>query len=419
MDVANRVPPRKKLLRAGLLGMSIVAFTMSAATAEQFTLKFWKAPHSPNEVALWEPLIAEFEAANPDIKIEHLVTPWATWAEQYSAGFSSGEPPCVAYMVDWLSGPFANKGVFLDLEEAGYAQEVQDAYGGNWSRGSVGGHQVGIPLATVPRMWMYNTDLFEQAGVEPPEEGWTWDDFVTIARALKAGGVEVPYAIDMTGANFGYQDFLPWLWNAGGDILNEDLTASRVAEPEAYQTIAMIKGWMDEGLAPPIGTYTVIEGENLFMRGGVAMYNMRASVLPQIASEFQDLQYGIIAAPTGPAGTNYNFQDWGYYAIPKECGNHDAAWKWLSFITSKDITERYLEPTGLYPARIDTNLFADDPEAQIFLASMGNTRNFPIHEYTLEILDAWWSEVERSMLGELTPQEASENADEALMDILE
>ena len=51
--------------------------------------------------------------------------------------------------------------------------------------GTIDGKLVGIPLASTLLAFIYNPSVLEEAGVEPPRNGWTWDDFKSICLTVK------------------------------------------------------------------------------------------------------------------------------------------------------------------------------------------------------------------------------------------
>ena len=51
--------------------------------------------------------------------------------------------------------------------------------------GTIEGKMVGIPLSTSLVSFIYNPAVLEEAGVEAPKNGWTWDDFVSICKTVK------------------------------------------------------------------------------------------------------------------------------------------------------------------------------------------------------------------------------------------
>ena len=69
----------------------------------------------------------------------------------------------------------------------------------------------------------YNKKVFKDAGVPEPTAGWTWDDFVAIARQL----TDPAKGIFGTGwPADGGEDCVwriyPMIWDLGGDIVTKD-----------------------------------------------------------------------------------------------------------------------------------------------------------------------------------------------------
>ena len=109
---------------------------------------------------------------------------WETLATQ-SVG--NNLPGIVQQVTDQYAG-YINNGLLLDLTpyvESGALDlsDCDEAYisGGNYKDGLYG-----VSLGTNVMTVMYNADLFEAAGVEPPKMGWTWSDFVQTARDIYA-----------------------------------------------------------------------------------------------------------------------------------------------------------------------------------------------------------------------------------------
>ncbi|MEI3182399.1 MAG: extracellular solute-binding protein [Lachnospiraceae bacterium] len=109
---------------------------------------------------------------------------WETLATQ-SVG--NNLPGIVQQVTDQYAG-YINNGLLLDLTpyvESGALDlsDCDEAYisGGNYKDGLYG-----VSLGTNVMTIMYNADLFEAAGVEPPKMGWTWSDFVQTARDIYA-----------------------------------------------------------------------------------------------------------------------------------------------------------------------------------------------------------------------------------------
>lgn len=75
--------------------------------------------------------------------------------------------------------------------------------------------QWGIPTEFVPLVVFYNEDLFDQAGVAYPQPGWTRDDFLVTAVALRAALPETDFAF--AG---GAEAAVPFIYAHGGALLD-------------------------------------------------------------------------------------------------------------------------------------------------------------------------------------------------------
>src|SRR3712207_2529723 len=121
----------------------------------------------------------------------------------------------------------------------------------------------------------YNTDILGKLGIEVPqslEESWTWEEFMRVSRRLKeSGGAPFPFAMAWQDVNSAYR----WMWflfQHGGQLLNDDLTGPQIDNPTGVETIAWNKSWFDEGLVPPSTSIKSVEAiEALFAAGTTAM----------------------------------------------------------------------------------------------------------------------------------------------------
>ncbi|HEX2514674.1 MAG TPA: sugar ABC transporter substrate-binding protein [Chloroflexota bacterium] len=99
------------------------------------------------------------------------------------------------------------------------------------------GKQYGMPFQLVLSGWYYNVDLFEERGLKPPDERWTWDDVLAAAQALTRPE-RGQYGIHVTnGDQFVWG---PLLFSAGARWHNADRTRTLLADQggsEAFQWV--------------------------------------------------------------------------------------------------------------------------------------------------------------------------------------
>lgn len=156
------------------------------------------------ECDAWAEAFKTFEAENPGISVIVDVVPYAAIIESLPVQLEVGEGPDLARVTDY--GGLARflldvRPLVTDPEsiEARYGQSLA------WSR--VGGNSADGIYHIVDQLTatggFANATLFEQAGVEMPAPGATWDDWAEASRAVRdATGVDFAMAIDRTGHRF-------------------------------------------------------------------------------------------------------------------------------------------------------------------------------------------------------------------------
>jgi raffinose/stachyose/melibiose transport system substrate-binding protein len=189
-------------LAAGLAatGLAIGALAGCAAGGDQegdaegddVTLTWWHNATSGPLPAVWEEVAAEFEAANPGVKVEQ--TGYQNEELQRTLipnALSAGDPPDLFQV--WPGGEIR------DQVENGYLMPLDDAIGDTIS--SVGatvspwqvdGETYAVPFTFGIEGFWYNTDLFEQAGIDAPPE--TLDELKDAVGKLRDAGI-TPIAV--------------------------------------------------------------------------------------------------------------------------------------------------------------------------------------------------------------------------------
>jgi multiple sugar transport system substrate-binding protein len=142
----------------------------------------------------------------------------------------------------WLSqeyiAGYAQKGVLLDISDRlakddRPAAKLDDYYPSVLQTAQYENKTYGLPWIAQPVMLYYNPKLFADAGVEPPNENWTWDDFKAAAAKLTKD-TDGDGKADQFGTAFnGWPPIQMFIWQAGGEVISEDKTKSPLDSPEA------------------------------------------------------------------------------------------------------------------------------------------------------------------------------------------
>lgn len=320
-----------------LLGLLLPGCAAVAPTPEPITITF---AHPTFGQEYYEALVEEFGKEYPHITVESV-------------------PPETDDADVFVSSPFAleelrteDSIVSLDLFiEQDPSFDLADFYPGTVGLFTTEGKTWAIPSGVVVAAMFYNRDLFDQYNVPYPEIGWTWDDFLDRALALRDPGADVFGYAPMDG----FLEPLAFIYQHGGRIF-DDLQAPTLTTFDDPLTIEALEWYArlfhEHNVAPTsrqlsgqpfsgsaqAGVYLNKVGmwiAWLSERGGgggaqtdwPAEWKMRWGVVPLPRDAY-------LAAPTFAQG----------YFISSQAARPDTCWQWVSFLSTRI-------PFGLTPAR--------------------------------------------------------------------
>lgn len=142
---------------------------------------------SPREVALKQ-MIADFEAANPDIKVKVEPQDFAQMPTKFFLGHQTGGNPDIVWIdAKNLSG-LDTSGAGANLDELlinQWPQEDKDDYyaKASFDAAMFGGVHTALPLFNGGSMIYYRKDLLKEAGIDPASLT-TWDAILEAAKKL-------------------------------------------------------------------------------------------------------------------------------------------------------------------------------------------------------------------------------------------
>lgn len=159
----------------------------------------------------------------------------------------------------------------------------------------------GLPGSTVTGPFV-NVTMFEDAGVEIPGAGATWDEWVTALTAVKETlGLDAAFALDRTGHRFGGPAFsygARFFDDAGEPILVDD----------GFRTFAeTFVDWHKSGFMPeagwPAGSSTQYRNAApLFMNEEVAMHFAGSWMIKNYDSNISNFEWKAVPVPCGEGG---------------------------------------------------------------------------------------------------------------------
>jgi len=310
-----------------------------------------------NQQATWEALFAEFNKANPDIKLKATglaAGNWGNYVSTVATQIAGGAKYDIVYVATEGQRLFTSKGLLLPLDDYIAAdQEAMDDYYGDvhpnlleWTQkyGSPDGKTYFIPGGYNTVVMYCNVEVFEAAGATLPEQDWTWDEFYEAGVKIKENGGYI-YPL---GSDFPFVQTMPWLLTNGASTMDADWATATYNSPAAVEAAEFVKKCIDDGLSPvPGGEFDALAQLSDGKLGAIAGGRWVTGDIRRL--ELVD-KIRIVNWPTKT--TNGSPIGWDGWPIMKSSEHPDEAWQFLKWLTTKEASVYYAEQGGTnIPAR--------------------------------------------------------------------
>lgn len=220
-----------------------------------------------------EAVAAAYMEQNPDVVVQVQVTSWDEYWTKLDAAAESNQLPDIFWMHTNQILKYADYGMLADVTDL-YDEEDPEYYQKHFSEISqdnakgTDGRLYGVPKDKDTICLVYNKEMFDAAGVEYPNENWTWDDLTAASATIfeKTGKYGyMAYADDQLGYwNFVYQ--------AGGHILNEEKTKAGFTDPGTRKGMEFYINLQKEPWCPDQRYFAETNPGTAFMSEQGAMY---------------------------------------------------------------------------------------------------------------------------------------------------
>ncbi|GAA3805281.1 extracellular solute-binding protein [Streptomyces chiangmaiensis] len=352
-------------MRRGIAASALVASFALAATAcggsdsgsdksdGPVTITWWDTSNATNEAPTYKALVADFEKANPKIKVKYVDVPFDQAQNKFdTAAGSKGAPDVLRSEVGWTPA-FAKKGYFLPLDGT-EALADKDKFQANLvQQAQYEGKTYGVPIVTDTLALVYNKALFQKAGItEAPK---TWDELKSDAAKIK-DKTKVDGYWGSTQAYYA-QSFL---YGEGVDTVDasaKKITVNSDAAKKAYGTwLSLFSGKGLHKADTTADAYAHIQ--DAFVNGKVAAIIQGPWEITNFykGSAFTDKSnLGIATVPagsSGKAGAPTGGHNLSVYA-GSDKAHQEAALKFVNFMTSAKSQETIALKNSTLPTRDD------------------------------------------------------------------
>jgi multiple sugar transport system substrate-binding protein len=256
---------------------------------------------SDADKALHRNVWAAFQEARPHVTLD--INEIAFTTDKLLTAVAGGEPPDAAYIHPNDLPAVAAPGAYQNLDEyvrRDKSVDLKAIFPKVLEFFKFGGVLYQLPYHSGPSIIYYNKSLFQRLGVRTPEEydkagQWSWrTGWMEAVRLLtqERDGRKL-YGFDgRSGINF----ICVPIWANGGEILNKELTESRLHLPQAAEAIqAYADMWSKLAAVPDPANWQT------FTQGHIGMVFGFRGMGPHYRT-ITDFEVGMWHNPSGPAG---------------------------------------------------------------------------------------------------------------------
>jgi multiple sugar transport system substrate-binding protein len=391
-----------------LLVLGLISTLLGAcAPGERQEVNFVFMRTSDNTEPYWQGVIRDFEAENPNIKVNLFIFEWTDGQRRIREMIDQGNPPTLArvatrwvpeYMAAGLLEPVDDH---ITTEFRAQFNQVLINDGAQYE-----GLTFGLPMTVTTRALFYNKTLFARAGIASPPQ--TWDELREAAQAIDALGADT-YGFGIQGKGVDTSTyFYYFLLGNGGNILTADGTRPAFDGPEGLEAINFMHDLIADGLTQPNPTESDRPDlHNLFMDGKLGMVISLPTLVKVLAEQTPDLDYGLSNIPHQTTPFTFAAQD--TLILFKQADNKDAAWKFIEFLYQDEYRLKYALTESILPEKIsvaENPQFKENRSLAFFMERLPDGRFEPLNVRSASIADTIGFYLQAAYRGEMTPQEA-------------
>ena len=304
----------------------------------------WWGDTKRNE--LYNAICDNFQKDNSNIKIVREVSSWNDYFDKLATQTAGGNAPEVFGIHPNFVSDYARRGAMQSIEEyvksgtidlSNFSQSVVDG-------GKVNGVNYMVSQGITFSNQMINLTLFDKLKVEKPSSNWTWEEFASKAKEIKAAAKKAGMN-DVYGTHDNsnmLQYFRYMVRQEGRDLYDKDGNIT-FTEADAEKWFEFWKDLRDSGAMPSAATANehakdTLE-QNLFTNSkiGVALFAVNQIALYQ--EQMGDTNLGLMRNPTSANGKNGEYIEGAFLAISSKSdkSKQDAAAKFINyFVNSED-----------------------------------------------------------------------------------
>lgn len=406
------------------LSILVVLSAVSVSMAQEdvtgtLVIESWRN----DDLVIWEDvIIPAFNAQYPNIEV--IFAPVGDPAQYNAALAAKLEGGTAGDLITCrpfdLSLQHFNDGYLASLNDLPGMENFSDVAKSAWITDD-GSDVFCVPMASVIHGFMYNTEIFEELGLEEPA---TEEEFLALLEVIKEDGTYEPLVMGTNdlweAATMGYQNIGPnyWLGEEGRlGLIDGSAKYNEGGFLEAWEALARWIPYMPNGYQ----ALTYPDAQNMFTLGMGAIYPTGSWEIG-VFGPMVDFEMGAFPPPPPEGAETCYISDHTDIAMGLNAAspNAEAGLIFLEWMTSQEFAELYTNQLPGFFTLSDHEIEVENPLAAEFLSWRGLcestirsayqilSRGEPNNEIDL------WSMSAAVLNGVMTPQEAADEVQAGL-----
>lgn len=340
----------KKMVAGFAFGFSMLA----AQAASAVEIEYWQYVFDTRVKAM-DQLIQKFQAANPTITVKHTTFPYAEYQTKVASAITAGQGPDVVQLFyGWVDGFIDGKLVQPLPKDAFPHDKIEAEFFPIVSAMKRGDNYYGLPTAVRSLALFYNKKAFQAAGLDPNKPPQTLDELLaaaekTVKRDSAGNIVSAGITLDMAGQDHHWwrevlvrqYGGVPYTDNDRKVAYNSDAGLKALqfyTDLQTKQKVGSV-GFMDEGQAA--------------FKAGLAAMTIDGTFRLGSFNSIKAFEWGVTELPADAKGMRSNYASYFANAITSKVQGEklEASKKFLTYITSPEAMDIWLQVVGELPAR--------------------------------------------------------------------
>jgi multiple sugar transport system substrate-binding protein len=354
----------------------------------------------PEEIQAYRDVIAAYENENPDVDVKMIeASDRDDLIARLSTSFAAGTPPDLFLLNYRFYAQFAARDVLEPIEDRVDGSDLfqqEDFYEEAMNAFRFNDTLTCLPQNISSLVVYYNKDLFQEAGVAFPEEGWKWDDMVAAAKKLtKDSNGDGKAEVYGLGIEASLIRVAPFVWSNGGELVDSDENPTHFTldTPEAQVALErLLQLHVTDKVTPSDEEVEAEDDETRFQNGRLAMVLSSRRSTPTFRT-IQKFDWDVAALPQHAEQAGILHSD--AYCLTKASESKDAAWSFMEYALGPEGAPIVAKSGRTVPSLksvAESDAFLDPtakPEnSQVFLDTIPVIRQVPSISTWPEIEDA-------------------------------